>query len=367
MKTVVTLVGIRPDFIRMQKVFQYLDESKEIKHILVHSGQHFDSLLSDVFFKDLEIREPDFNLGIGGPGKQHQHQVADLSVAIIDLFRIQKINPDLVLFLGDSNSALAAIPLKKEGYRIGHIEAGMRAFDQKMPEEINRVCIDAISDFLFAYDIVNVQNLARENVPGVVHQVGNTIVEVCQPYVRVYQDQYEKSNDYILVDIHRHENVISTERLHNIATYVHILAEKMDKKVKWIGFPRTLENISTDLLTDLGFEVIPLQPYGEFLTLQYHCCAMVSDSGTAQEEPALFGTPVIVPRSSTERPQSIKYNCSVMLDVDVSPYSGDTHEHLFRAQDWINGFINEKEKMDIHWLGDGKTAKRIVNILEDEL
>ena len=149
MKTIVSIVGIRPDFIRMSKIFNLLD--KNFKHILIHTGQHFDKNLSDVFFKELNIRDPDFNLEIGGIGKEHFHQTAELSIKLIELFRKESIKPDLILFLGDSNSVTASIPLKKEGYKIGHIEAGMRSGDKRMLEEINRTVCDHCSDYLFTY------------------------------------------------------------------------------------------------------------------------------------------------------------------------------------------------------------------------
>ena len=138
-KVVVTVTGIRPDFIRMSKIFKRLDESDWCKHILIHTGQHYNKLLSDVFFKELDIRSPDYNLQIGGPDKKHYHQQAELGVKILELFEKENIKPDIVLFLGDSNSVLASVPLRKEGYIIGHIEAGMRSYDERMLEEINRI------------------------------------------------------------------------------------------------------------------------------------------------------------------------------------------------------------------------------------
>ena len=149
MKTIITVTGIRPDFIRMSEIFKKLD--KNFNHILIHSGQHYNTLLSDVFFDELEIREPDYNLGIGGPNKEHFHQTSELSIKLIELIREKELNPDLIIFLGDSNSVVSSVALKKEGYRIGHIEAGMRSGDKRMLEEINRTVCDICSDFLFVY------------------------------------------------------------------------------------------------------------------------------------------------------------------------------------------------------------------------
>ena len=181
MKTIITITGIRPDFIRMSEIFKKLDEN--FNHILIHSGQHYNALLSDVFFQELDIREPDYNLGIGGPNKEHFHQTAELSTKIIELIREKNLNPDLIIFLGDSNSVVSAVALKKEGYKIGHIEAGMRSGDKRMLEEINRTVCDICSDFLFVYHDNYKEKLAKENIHSGVHVVGNTIVEVVNKHI----------------------------------------------------------------------------------------------------------------------------------------------------------------------------------------
>jgi UDP-N-acetylglucosamine 2-epimerase len=133
----------------MSEIFRKFDEN--FGHILIHTGQHYDKMLSDVFFDELKIRKPDYNLEIGGLGKEHFHQTADLSVKLIELIRKDNLNPDLIVFLGDSNSVTSAVALKKEGYQIAHIEAGMRSYDRRMLEEINRVVCDHCSDHLFVY------------------------------------------------------------------------------------------------------------------------------------------------------------------------------------------------------------------------
>ena len=148
-RTIITVTGIRPDFIRMSKIFKALD--KDFNHVLIHTGQHYDELLSGTFFKDLKIREPDFNLKVGGKNKEHFHQTERLSSKLIELIRAKNLKPDLILFLGDSNSVVSSIPLRKEGYRIGHIEAGMRSGDKRMLEEINRTVCDHCSDYHFVY------------------------------------------------------------------------------------------------------------------------------------------------------------------------------------------------------------------------
>ena len=232
-KTIVTVTGIRPDFIRMSEVFKKLD--KDFNHILVHTGQHYDKLLSDVFFDELDIRKPDYNLKIGKSGAEHFHQSADLSIKLIELLR--KIgNVDCVVFLGDSNSVCIAPQLKKEGYKIAHIEAGMRSYDKRMLEEINRVVCDYCSDFLFVYHDNYKIKLFYEKINEHIYTVGNTIVEVLK---KVHKNKKKKTLDYIVLDIHRPENFKYRERL------IHILdfADNFELPVKFLNFKRTMQYI----------------------------------------------------------------------------------------------------------------------------
>lgn len=363
-KTVVTITGIRPDFIRMSQVFKRLDDSSDINHILIHSGQHYDRLLSDIFFEELEIRKPDYNLGIGGSGREHFQQQGILSEHIIHLLRDEKIDPDIILFLGDSNSVLAAVPLKKEGYRIGHIEAGMRSYDKRMLEEINRTVCDHCSDFLFVYHEDYANQLYQENIRKGVHIVGNTIVEVCGPFVdELFKTK--KRQDQILLDIHRPENFKYKERLVKILRYASICGKESGVPVKMLRFGRTIDQIKKFKL-DLGaikvIELIDLMSFKQFLEEQYHSMFLISDSGTAQEEPGLLNTPVIVPRDFTERPQSMDYGCSYMLDLNSKdPFL------TWKSFDYINDVIHGEKVIDPSWMGDGLTSERIVGILKEKL
>lgn len=354
MKTIVTITGIRPDFIRMSEIFKKLDENFE--HILIHTGQHYDKLLSDVFFDELEIREPDYNLNIGGPNKEHFHQTGELSIKLIELLRTEKINPDLIIFLGDSNSVVSAVALKKEGYRIGHIEAGMRSGDKRMLEEINRIVCDNCSDLLFVYHENYKEKLKRENIIEGVHVVGNTIVEVASKHIELYEF---KSDDRIILDIHRPENFLYKERLTNIIAYAKAMIPVFGLPIYMLKFPRTMKAIE-EFEIDLGdIQSIELLPYKQYLKEVYHSKFLISDSGTAQEEPALLNTPVIVPRDFTERPESVENGCSFMLDVN-SPSNPS----------WISSIqylLNAYGSINTSWLGYGTTSNMIIEILKKEL
>lgn len=351
MKTVVTVSGIRPDFIRMSEIFKKLDNN--FNHILIHSGQHFDKLLSDVFFEELDIRKPDYNLGIGGVGKEHFHQSSELAIKLIELLRYQKIDPDIILFLGDSNSVTVSVPLKKEGYKIGHIEAGMRSYDRRMLEEINRVVCDHCSDLLFVYH-ENYKNKAiKEGISeDNIFVVGNTIVEV----VKKLKFDGRSKRDRILLDIHRPENFNHKERLKTIVALGNRLSESHGLPIKILSFKRTMNKLK-EFDIDLGnIEVVDLMSFKKYTKSVYHSKFIISDSGTAQEEPALLGTPVIVPRDYTERPESVENNCSVMFDVENNRWDV--------VEDWL--YLN-CYKSDTKWLGDGKTSDKIIQILKNRL
>jgi len=185
---IATITGIRPDFIRMSKVFEKLDENFE--HVMIHTGQHYDDELSKIFFDELKLREPDYILNTGLSSKNHYEQLSYLSREIIYLLKNKNINPDLIMFLGDSHSAVASLPLFKEGYKIAHIEGGMRSYDRRMPEEVNRVVCDYCSDFIFVYTPLYKERLLKENKnPDGIHIVGNTIVEVVNQYMPTVQSQ----------------------------------------------------------------------------------------------------------------------------------------------------------------------------------
>lgn len=357
MKTVLTVTGIRPDFIRMSEIFKKLDEN--FNHILIHTGQHFDKLLSDVFFDELEIRKPDYNLEIGGPGKEHFHQSADLSVKLIELIRKENLNPDIILFLGDSNSVTSAVPLKKEGYKIGHIEAGMRSYDKRMLEEINRIVCDHCSDFLFVYHDNYKEKAVKENInPDSVFVVGNTIVEVAKKY----KPTEPKLRDRIVLDIHRPENFKYKNRLENILEYANDMGQKYEMPVFMLGFKRTL-----DYIKEFGIDMskyphitdVSLLPFKAYLHQVYHSKFIISDSGTAQEEPAILDTPVIVPRDYTERPESVESNCSFMINVNEK-----NHISWDSSESWL---LLNCEKRDIKWLGNGNTSDLIIDILKNKI
>lgn len=353
MKTIITITGIRPDFIRMANIFKKLDD--KFNHILIHTGQHYDNLLSGVFFDELQIRKPDYILETGKHCSTHYEQLSFLSIEIIKLFKTKNIKPDLILFLGDSNTVCVSLALKKEGYRIGHIEAGMRSSDKRMLEEINRTVCDHCSDILFVYHDDYKENLIRENIQNNVYVVGNTIVEVCKEYINNIIKK-KKRNDFILIDIHRPENFKYKDRLLNIINYCNLCYQKYKLPIKMLKFYGTCKNLKEFNININNIQLIDLMSYQNYLDSIYHAKFIISDSGTAQEEPALLNTKVIVPRDFTERPQSINGQCSFMIDVN------SINNHTW---DLSFDYINKNIICNTDWLGNGQTSSNIIKILID--
>ena len=354
---IVTITGIRPDFIRMSKVFEKLDENFE--HVMIHTGQHYDDELSKIFFDELKLRKPDYTLNTGQSSKNHYEQLSYLSKEIIYLLKNNNINPDLILFLGDSHSAVASLPLFKEGYKIGHIEGGMRSYDRRMPEEVNRVVCDYCSDFIFVYTPLYKERLLKENKnPDGIHIVGNTIVEV----VNQYMPTGPKSKDYIVADIHRSENLKTADQYNHVLGYLDVLGDKLSLPIKLVKFRRAEHLINEFNLLDDKKNIELIGPYGflKYLDFQYQAYGIVSDSGTSQEECPLLKVPVVVPRNHTERPESMENGNSILV--------GETRPVNELVTDTIKFFENyHVDDSKIQWLGDGTTSEKIKNILLKEL
>ncbi|HQF37065.1 MAG TPA: UDP-N-acetylglucosamine 2-epimerase [Candidatus Dojkabacteria bacterium] len=354
---IVTITGIRPDFIRMKKIFEKLDDNFD--HIMIHTGQHYDDELSKIFFQELDIRRPDYVLESGKNSHTQYEQLSYLSIAIPNLLKEKRIKPDLILFLGDSNSAMVSAPLFKEGYRIGHIEGGMRSYDRRMPEEVNRVICDYVSDYIFVYTPLYKQRLLEENKsPDSIFVVGNTIREI----VEEYMPSGEKSRDYIVADIHRNENLSSLEQYDHILQYINLVGEITGLPVKIVKFNRAFKLIGGEDYYKKYKNIDVVGPYGflKYLDFQYRAYGVISDSGTSQEEGPLLEVPVAVPRLFTERPESVENGNSILV--------GETNHIYEMADKTVNFFknysINDGKK---EWLGDGNTSEKIITILREKL
>jgi UDP-N-acetylglucosamine 2-epimerase (non-hydrolysing) len=313
---IATVLGTRPEIIRLSLIIQKLDELAE-QHVLIHTGQNFTSTLSDVFFEELGLRQPDYML-------QNQQRTlgGQLSVLFAELERIFTLErPDKVLVLGDTNSALSSILAERMGIPVIHMEAGNRCFDLGVPEEKNRKVIDAISSINMPYTRYSRDNLLREGVPS--HRIivtGNPIYEVLTHYeTRIEQSDILEKLDlkgepYFLVTTHRAENVDHPERLQQILQGLNLVAETFGHKVICSIHPRTQSRLEKDSMVTMHPFVQFHEPFGffDFVHLEKHALCVLTDSGTVQEECCIFHVPTVTIRTTTERPETVDCGSNVV-------------------------------------------------------
>lgn len=313
---VVTVLGTRPEIIRLSRVLKALDSQETIDHILVHTGQNYDYELNEVFFEDLEIRKPDYFLNAAG------HNAATTIGNIISAVDpiLEKENPDAFLVLGDTNSCLCAIPAKKRKIPIFHMEAGNRCFDQRVPEETNRKIVDHISDINLTYSSIAREYLLREGLsPERVIKTGSPMHEVLNYYLPKIQKSdvlkklsLEKHN-YFVVSSHREENVAPEKSFRKVADILNSLGEEYKIPVIVSTHPRTRNRIE-ELGITFNKYVQLLKPMGfnDYNNLQLNAKAVLSDSGTISEESSILNFPALNIREAHERPEAME-EASVMM------------------------------------------------------
>lgn len=311
---ILTILGTRPEIIRLSCIIPRLDQL--VEHVLVHTGQNYDAGLNDVFFQQLAVRPPNYYLEARGSfGEQ---------IGVI-LTRMEKIlqqeKPDKFLVLGDTNSSLAAIMVKRLGIPVYHMEAGNRCYDDRVPEEVNRRLIDHSSDVLLPYTERSRQNLLREGIPGYrIFVTGNPIFEVIQHY----EAQIEQSTilstlnltagQYFLVTMHRAENVDQENRLRALTAALEQLQQLYRMPVIVSTHPRTRQRMHDFGVGTDNANICFLPPFGffDFITLERQALCVLSDSGTVQEECAIFNVPNVTIRDVTERPETLEQGSNIL-------------------------------------------------------
>ncbi len=316
---IMTIFGTRPEIIRLSLVMKILDEYAN--HITVHTGQNYDESLSDIFIRDLGVRTPDEHFGI------RANSFGEQAGKILELGdkAIVEHQPDRVLILGDTNSALSSIVAARRGIPVYHMEAGNRCYDDRVPEEINRRIVDHSSTILLPYTKRSAENLVREGIDRErIFVTGNPINEVLENFKpnieksEVLQEQDLQPNEYFLVTLHRAENVDLEARLVRIFSAFHSIAEKFKKKILISVHPRTREKLKQFGIQIGTKNIVLLEPLGffDFVKLEKNALAVLTDSGTVQEECAIFKVPNVTIRDVTERPETLEAGSNIIAGSD---------------------------------------------------
>jgi UDP-N-acetylglucosamine 2-epimerase (non-hydrolysing) len=316
---VMTIFGTRPEIIRLSRTIPLLDQHCE--HVIVHTGQNYDPNLSDIFLNDLGVRAPDEHMGV--KASSFAGQAAAILTGSAELFTRHK--PDRLFILGDTNSGLAAIVAARQGIPVYHMEAGNRSYDDRIPEEVNRRIIDHCSHVLMPYTERSKDNLVREGIERQrIFVTGNPIFEVLTYYESkidqssVLRDHGLAERDYFLVTLHRAENVDDPARLGAFLTGLSRVAEKWAKPMVVSVHPRTADMLGRSGLKPESDRVKLVKPLGffDFVRLEKSAFCVLSDSGTVQEECAIFGVPNVTLRDVTERPETIECGSNVLSGAD---------------------------------------------------
>jgi len=353
------VVGARPNFMKVAPVYRAIVSHDKIQQILVHTGQHYDLNMSEVFFQQLDIPEPDINLEVGSAS--HAVQTAHIMMCFEEV-TLEK-RPDLVLVYGDVNSTVAAaLVCAKMGVRVGHVEAGLRSFDRTMPEEINRLLTDQVADLLFTPSDDGDRNLLREGVvPEKIHRVGNVMIDTL---VRLLPQTDGKNvvtrfglepGDYGLVTLHRPSNVDEPEMLTRIMEALERISE--DLPIIFSIHPRTRQYLSDLKLktNQQKFRLVEPIGYLDFLSLQRYARLVITDSGGIQEETTYLQVPCLTVRENTERPITVTMGTNILV--------GQNMERLIReATAILNGSIKQGS---IPPLWDGQAGERIAQVITE--
>ena len=318
--TVVTVVGTRPEIIRLSCTLNALDDSEAINHILIHTGQNYDYELNEIFFEELGIRKPDYFLGAAG--KSAVQTIGNILIRIDPI--LKEIKPDAFLVLGDTNSCLCAIPAKKYQIPVFHMEAGNRCFDDRVPEETNRKIVDHISDINLTYSDIAREYLLREGLsPDRVIKIGSPMYEVLNKFLpkiqssNILEEMKLNSEEYFVVSAHREENINSERNLNGLITSLNLLAEKYNYPIIFSTHPRTRKMIDAKRV-HLHRNIVLSKPLGffDYNWLQINSLAVLSDSGTINEESSILNFRALNLRETHERPEAMEEGAVMMVGLN---------------------------------------------------
>ena len=359
MKKIIHIVGARPNFMKAAPVYFAIRDQRKFKQLLVHTGQHYDEKMSDIFFRQLGMPKPDINLEIGSAS--HAVMTARIMIAFEEV--VLKEEPDLVLVYGDVNSTIACTMVAaKLGVKVAHVEAGLRSFDRAMPEELNRMLTDSISDYFFTTSQDANELLEKSGIPeDAIHFVGNgmidTLVRLLPQAEKPAEEDLEIDEElgFALVTLHRPSNVDDAKALGEIIDTLHALSKEM--QVVFPIHPRTAERMKELGLNTEGLTMCGPLGYLQFLWLQKNAKMVLTDSGGIQEETTYLGVPCLTLRENTERPITVTEGTNILIGRDFD---------LLRTeiQKVVSG-NSKKGKVPDKW--EGNAGERTAIILDSIL
>ena len=354
------ILGTRPEIIKMSPVIRYCRD-KKLDFFVIHTNQHYSYEMDKIFFEELNLPDPEYNLEVGSGlhGEQTGKMLAGIETILIDE------KPDVVLVEGDTNTVLAgALAASKLHIKVGHVEAGLRSFDMSMPEEINRIMVDHISDYLFAPTETSSKYLLQEGIQEQkIHVVGNTIVDATMQNLSIARDRSNimdelnvSSGNFFLLTMHRAENVDDSTRLEKILNGLKLVSDKYKIPLIFPMHPRTMNRIK-----EFGFEnkinsidslnIVEPIGYMDFLVLESEAKLVLTDSGGVQEETCILMTPCVTLRDNTERPETVDAGSNVIVGCEAEKIMAGVEKMLDVKHNWTNPF------------GKGRSAVEMLNIL----
>src|ERR1035437_626409 len=349
------ILGTRPEIIKMSPLIREC-EKRNLDYFILHTGQHYSFEMDKAFFDDLELPKPDYNLEVGSGS--HAEQTGKIMVGIEKVILDEK--PDVVLVQGDTNTVLAgSLAASKVNIKVGHVEAGLRSYDRSMPEEINRVVADHVSNILFAPTELSKQDLLKEGIEeSKIFITGNTIVDAVFQNLKISNNKGNvlnnlklKSKEYFLLTCHRAENVDNREQMSKILKGISMIQKEYSMPVVFPVHPRTWK-----MILEFGFslkDITSIRPVSflEFLQLEANARLVFTDSGGVQEETCILGTPCITLRDNTERPETLDVGSNTLAGVESDRIVQSAVKMTKVNKSWINPF------------GDGKAAEKIIDTL----
>ncbi|MCW3975779.1 MAG: UDP-N-acetylglucosamine 2-epimerase (non-hydrolyzing) [Candidatus Bathyarchaeota archaeon] len=350
------ILGTRPEIIKLSPIIREC-EKLSLDYFIIHSGQHYTFNIDEVFFEQLKLPMPKYNLKVGSG--THAEQTAKILLGIEKV--LQKEGPNIVLVEGDTNTVLAsALAASKLGIKIGHVEAGLRSYDRQMPEEINRILTDHCSDLLFAPTEKSRKILIHEGIQeNKIFVTGNTIVDaIYQNYKKIKEKSRTidcpgiSKNNYFLATVHRQENVDNKEKFRGIIRGLNLIAAKFGLQIIYPIHPRSLKQMKLFNIEKNNLHLIEPLDYFSFLELEKNARLILTDSGGVQEEACILKVPCVTLRNNTERPETLEAGSNILAGTNPHNILLRTEYMLKKSREWINPF------------GDGNAGERIINIVQ---